>query len=182
MSGWLDSLNFGLEQISLSGKWLRVVNVMCLVGIVTSLLSLVGHWRGHRRMRGGMEPGSNLFAKVTIHLLFVAIVVGLIQVWLRYIEVNHFPSQTMSEVIVVFSLALLFSMWVLHYVLRLRQFGPGWATLNDTLGLITFAGALFWGTSWPRRSSRRRSAAGLTTYSSTSTRTPTGSRPTSCWH
>ncbi len=58
-------------------------------------------------------------------------------IWHRSIEVHHFPSQTMSEVLNMFTTALLASMTVLHFALGLARRGPGWAILDDVLiGLV----------------------------------------------
>ncbi len=58
----------------------------------------------------------------------------------RGIEVNHFPSQTMSEVIGMFCLALLLSAVVLHFALRLERRGPGWGVLGDLLLALVLGG------------------------------------------
>jgi cytochrome c-type biogenesis protein CcsB len=60
----------------------------------------------------------------------------------RWKEVNHFPSQTMSEVLTMFSTALVVSMVVLHFALGLAKRGGGWAILDDVLILLVLAGTL----------------------------------------
>jgi cytochrome c-type biogenesis protein CcsB len=61
----------------------------------------------------------------------------------RWIEVNHFPSQTMSEVVTMFTAALVFSLVALHFALGLFRRGPGWAILDDALIALTLVGIVF---------------------------------------
>jgi len=143
MSSWIDSLNVSLEHISASARWLRVVNLLCLSGCALATLSLLRHWKQHRAVANGGTAVANPFAKLTMLVLTAAIVVGFVQVSYRYVEVNHFPSQTMSEVLVMFSLALLVSMFVLHFAMRMHDMGPGWATVDDALlGIVLFGAFL----------------------------------------
>jgi cytochrome c-type biogenesis protein CcsB len=54
----------------------------------------------------------------------------------RGFEVNHFPCQTMGEVLTVFSLAVLLSMLALHYSLGLRTRSHAWAVLDKAIVLL----------------------------------------------
>ena len=138
-SSWLDTINPWLQNVPASGLWLRAVNILCVVGAVLASLAIVVHWRQFRAAKAGREAGANLAARATLVILAATVVVGATQVWNRYVEVNHFPSQTMSEVLVMFSFAMLVSMLVLHYALKLSRVGFGWAIVDDSLLLAVFA-------------------------------------------
>ena len=131
-----ESLDFTGEGLLASTRWLRGANVLCLTGALVSLGSLWMHWR-KASGSGKLNPLSGLAAI----LLAVATATTFVSVWNRYVEVNHFPSQTMSEVLTMFSLALLFSMLVLHFALKLGRYGPGWATVDDALLALVFLGS-----------------------------------------
>ncbi len=143
MSGLLESLNLFDRTVFPSMQWLRATNVLCAAGIVAALVSA---WTHARRAigSGGLESPAtkrNVGSMVAVGLLAAAFLACFVSVWNRYIEVNHFPSQTMSEVLVVFSLSLLFAMLVLHFALNLRRIGQGWAIVDDALMLFIFAGS-----------------------------------------
>ena len=139
MQSLLESLDFGHDGLLASTRWLRAVNALCLAGCALALVSLGRHWGQHRRARAGADPGVNPFARLAVGVLVLAVLGGLFAVWSRWREVNHFPSQTMSEVLVMFSWALLVSLLVLHYALRLGRMGHGWAIVDDALLAIVFA-------------------------------------------
>lgn len=122
-------------------QWMTVVDVLCGAGVVLAFVSMVQHVRAKRRGAVGSSPPP-WGARATTALLWSAAVCMLLSMWQRYLEVNHFPSQTMSEVLSMFSLALLVSMVVLHYALALRRRGPGWAVLDDTLLALVLGAAL----------------------------------------
>ncbi len=139
MNAWIESVDVTLGWLNASGFWLRVTNVLCALGIVGAAVSGWTHYRQSQRVRAGSSPGRNPFSGLTMVLLAGAITAISISVWNRYIEVNHFPSQTMSEVLVMFSLSLLASMLILHYALKLEREGFGWAIVDDALlGLMMF--------------------------------------------
>jgi cytochrome c-type biogenesis protein CcsB len=122
-------------------QWMTFVDVLLVVGIALSFVSMALHARAKRRGADG-SARSPWAARVTGGLLWFAAAGMGLSMWQRYLEVNHFPSQTMSEVLSMFSLALLVSMVALHYALGLRRRGPGWAILDDALIALVFGGAL----------------------------------------
>lgn len=140
MPSLFESLDFGQEGLLASTRWLRAVNALCLAGCAMALASLWIHWRQHRRARAGAEPGANPFAGLAVGVLVLAVLGGLAAVSSRWREVNHFPSQTMSEVLVMFSSSLLVSLLVLHFALKLGRMGPGWAIVDDALLAIVLLG------------------------------------------
>ncbi len=135
----MDSLDPFQEGLVASGRLLRGVNIAALLVILFGGLSLA--WQGRARFVRRAERARNPFAGLALLALLGAVVLGFSSVVLRYREVNHFPSQTMSEVLVMFSLSLLVSMFVLHFALQLRRLGPGWGTVDDALLVIVSAGA-----------------------------------------
>ena len=142
MSALLDALSFGAHGLLASLRWLRITNVFCLVGVILACASACVHFRQFLRVRAGGERGRNPAAGALVAALIAAIVATSISVWNRYLEVNHFPSQTMAEVLVMFSSGLLLSMIVLHFALKLSRIGPGWAITDDALLGLVFAGTL----------------------------------------
>lgn len=122
-------------------QWLSVVDVLCVVGIALSFAAMFQHARAKRRGLDGSAP-SPFAARIVSLCLWAATVTMGLSMWQRYLEVNHFPSQTMSEVLGMFSFALLLSMLALHYALALRSRGPGWAILDDALVALVLGGAL----------------------------------------
>ena len=137
-----EAIDPTIQGLSGSGVWLRIVDLLCVAGALFALLTMGARWGQVRRRNRGTETGlgplGKLFSTLAIGILFVAIAANAYQVWLRYVEVNHFPSQTMSEVVVMFSWSLLVSMAVLHFALRLKELGPGWQMYGDGLLLIVF--------------------------------------------
>jgi cytochrome c-type biogenesis protein CcsB len=124
-----------LELVSLA-------DVLCWIGAAAALVSGVLHFRALRR-GAGPEAGRNWASWLALAgVLSVACVMAL---WIRarWIEVNHFPSQTMSEVVTMFTCALVFSLVALHFALGLFRRGPGWAILDDALVALTLCGIAF---------------------------------------
>lgn len=138
MSPWLEALDFAADGVVPSLRWLRAANVLGLVGTLAACASAGLHWR---RAQMGAGEAASLPQTVALASLVAALGTSLVAVWNRYLEVNHFPSQTMSEVLVMFSTALLASLLVLHYALRLGRLGPGWAIVDDALLAIVLLGA-----------------------------------------
>jgi cytochrome c-type biogenesis protein CcsB len=136
-SPWIDAFDVMRDQLPASGSWLRVVNWLCLIGMVAAVIGGVLHFRQQRRADRGEAPGPNPASPLALFVLFAACVAITISATYRWIEVNHFPSQTMSEVLVMFSLGLLYAMAVLHFALKLGRIGKGWAIVDDALlGLV----------------------------------------------
>jgi len=142
-----DSLNPFDPHLLDSGVYLRAVNLVCVVGILLAVLS----GRAHLRAAGASGVGASWDPDAApkegwptrgLRLaLFAGIFLSALAVGYRWVEVNHFPSQTMSEVIVMFSSFLLVAMAVLHFVLAwYRDHGPRWAMIDDALVGIVFAG------------------------------------------
>jgi cytochrome c-type biogenesis protein CcsB len=120
-----------------SFDWLWIADYLCVAGFVSALFSVIAHWRATASASG---RGAHLFSKLTTLILAAAVAAIAVSVWNRYVEVNHFPSQNMNEVLVMFTLALVSSMLVLHFALGLHRRGAGWAILDDALMAIVFSG------------------------------------------
>ncbi len=119
-------------DITGSTRLTLIADVLCLVGILACVLAAFLR-RSETRQRS--------FATYLPILFLIATFVTMLGVvGARWNEVNHFPSQTMSEVLTMFSFALGASMVVLHFALGLTRRGGGWAILNDMLILLVFAG------------------------------------------
>jgi len=126
------------SQLEASAQWLWISDLICALGMLGALLMAFSHWR---RSRTGQEP--MLFEGVPTVLLYAAVATLSISVYSRWIEVNHFPSQTMPEVLTMFTLALVVSQVVLHHALAIHKRSPAWAILDDVLLLIILGGTLF---------------------------------------
>lgn len=146
MSPWIESLDFLAPNLRSSMFWLRVTNALCLAGCVASFpLAIAARAASWREAHGlGLQrwrPLVRWAPGAALALLVAATVAITVSVGHRWVEVNHFPSQTMAEVLVMFSLAVLASMIVLHFALGLGRIGPGWAMLGDGLTLFSLLGA-----------------------------------------
>lgn len=129
-------------QAMVSERWSGATDMVCLAGAV---LCAVAGWAHARSAVSGRKLGVAAVwsARGTVLLLSAAVVCMALSVWNRGLEVNHFPSQTMSEVLQMFSLAVLVSMLVLHFALGLQRRGNGWAIVDDAMMLCVFLGAWF---------------------------------------
>ncbi len=121
-------------------QWTQWTMALCLTGAaaagVAALLRLFLLGRHSGRLARGARPVAAL--AVAAHLLALgAMALSMLR---RAQEVNHFPSQTMSEVIGMFCLALLLSLAVLRPALGLKRRGEGWAALEDTLLVLVLGG------------------------------------------
>ncbi|TAJ24301.1 MAG: hypothetical protein EPO68_01600 [Planctomycetota bacterium] len=134
-------LGFHEQNIAASDRWLRIAGWAVLV---CALAALASAWIRTRTLSA--QPAgparSNGAARVALLALFAAIALTFVSIWNRGVEVNHFPSQNMSEVLVMFGFATLVSMAVLHFVMKLRDAGPGWAIADDVLLALVALGAL----------------------------------------
>lgn len=128
-----------------SGRWSAVTDIVCCAGILAGLLAGVANARASLRSARPGGPGGRagpggigaLLARGPLVAVLLAFGAMFTSIWHRGIEVHHFPSQTMSEVLNMFTTALLASMIVLHFALGLAARGPGWAILDDVLcGLV----------------------------------------------
>ncbi|MEZ5979545.1 MAG: cytochrome c biogenesis protein CcsA [Planctomycetota bacterium] len=138
-TGFLDSLDPFGHQLHDSGVLLRWVNIACAIGIPVAVVSGLAHRRA--ALTGADGTHETVFGRLLRLVLWAACALSLLSVHARWGEVNHFPSQTMSEVLVMFSTALLLSMGVLQLALHLRKaHGHAWATVDDTLVAAVFAG------------------------------------------
>lgn len=129
----------GWDLLAGSGRYAAIADLLCLVGLGFIALSAFGN--GRASVRGSSAP--RLLARAPLACLLATLAVMVASVWHRGIEVNHFPSQTMSEVLNMFTVALLFSMTVLHFGLGLARRGPGWAVLDDALVGLILGGVYF---------------------------------------
>ncbi|MBJ01401.1 MAG: hypothetical protein CMK00_00865 [Planctomycetes bacterium] len=125
-----------------SARWLAVTDLACLLGALLALVAALDHGRRARSDNPAQAPRSPL-ARLATLLMVVATVTILVSVFCRWREVNHFPSQTMGEVIVMFSVGLLLSMLVLHWALGIFQRGPGWAVIDDLLIAMVLVGVYY---------------------------------------
>lgn len=125
-----------------SGRWSDVTDLFCLLGAVACALSAWFHARAALGS-SGLTPARAAITRLPLLALLGATTCMSLSVWRRGIEVNHFPSQTMSEVLQMFSLAVLASMVVLHFALGLQRRGSGWAIVDDALMLCSFLGVFF---------------------------------------
>lgn len=137
LSSWLD-----WSSVHASLRWSALCDLFCFVGLVVALVSAVVHWRASQRSERPNGHGG-FAARAKVVLLAAAFAAMILSVWQRSIEVNHFPSQTMSEVLNMFSTALLASMIVLHFALGMQRRGPGWAILDDVLVALTLGSVFF---------------------------------------
>lgn len=114
-----------------STRFTALADVLCLLGVLACLLSAAAHWRATRA--AGPVAGAGAVHLAPLLLTGAALVSMSFAVGWRWIEVNHFPSQTMSEVLTMFTTALLLSMVVLRFALGLAKRGHGWGILEDLL-------------------------------------------------
>ena len=147
----MDSLDFTRDGLLASSMWLRVTSLTCVVGALLALVSILLRMvsRGPSRVLSTPEgvslpvsdagaPRTPVPARLLPAVLVVALVTGFTSIWNRYVEVNHFPSQTMSEVLVMASWFGLVSLFVLMMALGLNKMGQGWAVLGDALYVLVF--------------------------------------------
>jgi cytochrome c-type biogenesis protein CcsB len=135
-------MSFDWTGLPASGRWSAISDVICFAGVILAVATAIVHRRASQR---GAAP-RGLFALLTrapIVCTAGALVAMGFSIWHRSVEVNHFPSQTMSEVLNMFSTALLVSMVVLHFALGLQRRGPGWAILDDLLVALVLGGVFF---------------------------------------
>lgn len=120
-------------EMALSTRLTLVADIVCLCGILACIVAAF--------LRRTEKYKSSFATRIPVLLLLAAFGTMVAVTGARWNEVNHFPSQTMSEVLTMFSFALLASMVVLHFALGLTRRGGGWAVLDDMLVLLVFAGA-----------------------------------------
>lgn len=142
MNAFIDSIHPFQNGLSSSGMWLRWVDLICLVGALLGTGMMLLRWSQIAAVREGRAVKANPLEWPSTLALLAAVVVGSVQVWMRYREVNHFPSQTMSEVIVMSSFSLLVSMLILHFALQLKSIGYGWAIMGDALLVLVLLGVI----------------------------------------
>ena len=126
-------------HLAASGRWSALTDLLCFAGILASVAASIVNGRSSLRSAKPAGPGA-LLVRAPLVCLVLGFVAMLVSVWNRGIEVDHFPSQTMSEVLNMFTVALLFSMIVLHFALGLAARGPGWAILDDVLCALVLGG------------------------------------------
>ncbi|MCP3917416.1 MAG: cytochrome c biogenesis protein CcsA [bacterium] len=127
------------SQLNTSSQLLWVSDAILVMCAVAGLVAAIYHFR--TKLSDGQAGG--LVHRAPIFFMYCA--GGALSLWTyhRWIEVNHFPSQTMNEVLTMFTLALVLSMIVLHHALGLQRRGPGWAVLDDVLMIIIAGSALY---------------------------------------
>jgi len=138
----IDSLNVGGATLASTG-WLRIANILCVVGSALAILAAIRHGAIARSADAKSWDGKSPMKALAVLALVGAVVTCFVSIWNKGVEVNHFPSQTMAEVLVMFSFSLIVSLTVLHFALGLKRIGPGWAILDDIIMLLTLQGAWF---------------------------------------
>ncbi len=129
-------MNLDWTELSGSTRWSAVTDLLCCAGVLLVVASGIANGRASLRSAKTAGLGA-LLARGPLVCLLLAFGAMFTSIWHRGIEVHHFPSQTMSEVLNMFTTALLVSMIVLHFALGLAARGPGWAILDDALcGLV----------------------------------------------
>lgn len=122
-----------------SSTWTWFADCACWAGVLLAVVAGVVHYRDARAGKGA-GAARNLPARGALLALVAALVCMAVALWRRYVEVNHFPSQNMSEVLSMFSFALLCSMLALHFALGVARRSPGWAILDDALLFLVLTG------------------------------------------
>jgi cytochrome c-type biogenesis protein CcsB len=129
-------------DISTSAQLTRAADAVCCFGVLATAISAIV------RSRVSSPSGSPLqsirfIVRAPVACLVTALTLMVATVAVRWREVNHFPSQTMTEVLTMFSTALLASMTVLHIALGLHRKGGRWGILSDALIMLVLAG-VYW--------------------------------------
>ncbi len=130
------------SQAPASTRWSDAADLLALTGVLACLVSVVVHARAALANARPSGVGA-LATRVPVLALALAVAAMATSVVHRGYEVNHFPSQTMSEVLQMFSLAVLASMFVLHFALGLQRRGSGWAIVDDVMVGVVFVGTFF---------------------------------------
>lgn len=126
------------EDILLSSRILVGADILCGIGVLAALVSILFH---AKPSADGTRP--SWIAYGPIFFMTIATAAMGTAVGFRWHEVNHFPSQTMSEVLGMFTLALGVSMIVLYFALNLRKRGHGWAIVEDVIIVLVLVGVVF---------------------------------------
>jgi cytochrome c-type biogenesis protein CcsB len=119
-------------DMAFSTRLTLIADVLCIVGVLACILAAF--------LRRSETRQHSLLTRIPVLLLLATFATMTAVIGARWHEVNHFPSQTMSEVLTMFSFALVASMVVLHFALGLYRRGGGWAVLDDMLLLLVFVG------------------------------------------
>ena len=133
---------FDWSDLPASGRWSGIADGVCIAGVIGCVAAGIAHGRAWKRDERPVGLAA-LLGRAPLVLLITALLSMAASIWNRSIEVNHFPSQTMSEVLNMFTTALLVSMTVLHFALALERRGPGWAILDDALVALVLGGVFF---------------------------------------
>jgi cytochrome c-type biogenesis protein CcsB len=131
---FLAAANFGSSL-----DWASAANTICMMGVLSVCFSSVYRSRaaesgaGGANGEGALVGWRRIVCKLPLLFLYAAFGAMAISTRQRWIEVNHFPSQTMSEVLGMFNFAMLGSMILLHYALGLHRRSLRWSVLDDVL-------------------------------------------------
>lgn len=130
------------ELLPASGQWLLLGESIILLAVVLTIVSMIQNARliGREDRMGVLQQRSAW--RPYVFTIIAAAVMVFVSLWNRALEVNHFPSQSMGEVLTVFCLSLLVSQSILHFALGLNRRGPGWAILTDALSFVVLGGVL----------------------------------------
>jgi cytochrome c-type biogenesis protein CcsB len=133
----MNALDVFLQaDMALSARLTIVADAVCVIGILACVVSVFLRWRSSRSGRAPARVWTLLPVTFLAGTVALMVVVDLV----RWDEVNHFPSQTMSEVLTMFTTALVGAMLVLHFALGLQRRGGGWASLEDILIALVLSG------------------------------------------
>ena len=120
-------------------QWTALADGFVIAGIACATWSGFAHYAAARA--GSAVKIGTRASKLALAALFGATGLMLMAVIQRGIEVNHFPCQTMSEVLTMFSFALLVSMTALHFALGLHRRSNAWAIVDDAMMLLVLLGS-----------------------------------------
>ncbi len=125
----LQSFDPFADGILASARWLRIMVLLSGVAGLSALVSLARTALWSRR-----TPRA-----ITLLFVLLAAGAGFAAIWSRYVEVNHFPSQTMSEVLAMSGWIMLLALFTVVNALQLERIGWRWTALADGLIVIIAA-------------------------------------------
>ncbi len=127
-----------------SREWIYVLIVLSGAGFLLSVTASIGYFTG--AFREEVKKSFVTISKVSTSIMGIGSMVGIFMLWMRYQEVNHFPSQTMYEVINFLGVTTLIAGLLLRFLIPWKMFGKGAEGLGVLLqGLVFLLCAIFWG-------------------------------------
>ncbi len=122
-----------------SAETIQFLSWLCMGGVGLAVIAALAHFMSLSKEKPSFIASS--LGQLSTILLGVAALIGFYGLWLRYREVNHFPSQTMSEVVSCFAVATLLAGVVVHFVLQWKRYGIGAQGLGFLLQALVFIAA-----------------------------------------